>query len=112
MIAVRPTAANGVSFGLTPVIAGRIRPTPPRNSQAPMKMDKSCGTAESQGTSWSAWFHSAGLYHRILPKPVTLKKTPHNTCTVQSAVFIVILLDSRILSRLRRPIGRLDTELL
>jgi hypothetical protein len=28
--------------------------------------------------------------HRILPKPVMLKKTPHNTCTVQSVVFIAI----------------------
>jgi len=26
-----------------------------------MKMNRSCGTAENQGTSWSAWFHRTGL---------------------------------------------------
>src|SRR6266481_6826111 len=50
MISVRPTAANDVSFGLTPVIAGRIKPTPPRNSQRPMKTNRPCGTAENHGT--------------------------------------------------------------
>src|SRR5271170_5780887 len=90
MTQVRPQAAKGVSFGLTPVIAERIRPTPPRNSQTPMKMIRSCGTAESHGTSWSAWFHRAGLYQRTLPKPVTVQKTPDNTWAIQSAAFMAL----------------------
>ena len=60
---------------------------------------------------------------KTLPKPVRLKKTPHNTCTIQSAGFMVASasvvgalfcdpLDSRLLSRLRRPVGRFNTELL
>ena len=32
---------------LTRVIVGTVRPTSPRNSQAPMKTNKSCGTAEN-----------------------------------------------------------------
>src|SRR5271168_746985 len=99
MTSVRPMAANGVSFGLTPVIAGRTRPTPPRNSQSPMKMIRSCGTAESQGTSWSAWFHRAGLYQRILPKPVTLQKTPDNTWVVQSTASMALFASGRWLTR-------------
>ena len=54
---------------------------------------------------------------------MSLKKTPHNTGTVQSAVFMVASasvvrvlfcdpLDSRLLSSLRRPVGRFNTELL
>src|SRR5258708_30343151 len=92
MTSVRPKAANGVSFGLTPIIAGRIRPTPPRNSQTPMKTKRPCGTAENQGTRGSIRFHTAWLTQRIFPKPLKLKKTPHKICTVQSEVFIVNLL--------------------
>src|SRR6266550_5266921 len=92
MTSVRPNAANGASFGLTPVIAGRIRPTPPRNSQTPMKRNRACGTAENQGTRGSIRFHTAWLKQRTFPKPVKLKKTPHKTCTVQSEVFIGDLL--------------------
>src|SRR5438445_13599353 len=89
----RPKAANGVSFGLTPLIAGRIRPTPPRNSQTPMKTNKACGTAENQGTRGSIWFHTAWLKQRTFPKPVKLKKTPHNTCKVQSTLFMIASTD-------------------
>src|SRR5713226_3662981 len=77
---------------LTPVIAGRIRPTPPRNSQTPMKTNRACGTAENQGTRGSIRFHTAWLKQRTFPKPVKLKNTPHKTCTVQSEVFMVDLL--------------------
>src|SRR5207248_2689751 len=45
--------------------------------------------AENQATSRRAWFHSAELNINTLPKPVRLKKTPHNTCNVQIAMFMV-----------------------
>ena len=37
-------------FGLTPVISGKIRPAPPKNSQTPMKTNRPCGTAENHAT--------------------------------------------------------------
>src|SRR6266702_3791000 len=73
MTSVRPKAANGVSFGLTPVIAGRIRPTPPRNSQTPMKMNRSSGTAENQALHEVPWFSAVPLF---TPSPPGQRQAP------------------------------------
>src|ERR1700733_11894959 len=50
---------------------------------------------------------------RLCRNPLRMKKTRHRTCAVRSGVYIGCLhLDSRLLNRLRRPVGRFDAELL
>ena len=85
---MRPNAANRVSFGLNPVIAGTSWPTPARNSRTPVKMNRSCGTAENQALSGALGSTGPDCNYETLPKPVMLKKAPHNTWKVQSAVFM------------------------
>src|SRR5208283_3226559 len=40
------------------------------------KMNRSCGTAENQGTSWSAWFHRAGLQQRTFAEAGDAEEGP------------------------------------
>ena len=48
MISTNPAAASGVSFGITRVAEGRIKPSQPSSSESPMKRTSASGIAPGQ----------------------------------------------------------------
>ena len=110
-----------MSFGLAPVIAGSIRPTPPRNSQTPMKDEQVLRHGGKprhvlerlipQGRLVTEDFTEAGEAEEDAPQHLHAPK-----CGIHGSAWLVhcfaILLHSRLLSRLRRPVGRFNAETL